>query len=75
MTPSFNGQFPDDRNSLNLIGYGWEEAEDLAAELGVKIARIDAGGTGDFDAPYRVIRQVWRGDVLELTVAPEVWTP
>lgn len=63
-----------DRRFLDLIGYEWEEAEDRAAELGVKIVRMTTGGAGLLGAPQRVVRQRWRGDVLELTTAPEDWT-
>lgn len=64
----------EDRRFVELVGYEWEEAEDLAAELGVEIVRVTTGAAGAVDAPHRVIRQRWRGDVLELTTAPEGWT-
>lgn len=72
---SSNGRFPDDRDSLDFIGFEWDEVENLAAELGVEIVRVTTGGAANgLAAPQRVVRQVRRGDVLELTLAAEAWT-
>lgn len=74
MKPSANGRFPDDRDSPDLVGFEWDEAQGLAGELGVKIVRIAVGDAGDVDAPHRVIRQVQRGGVIEVVTAAEAWT-
>ena len=59
---------------VDFVGFEWEEAESLAAEMR---RRGRPGRTGECrsrDAPVRVIRQVRRGGVLELVTAAEAWT-
>ncbi|HLS89915.1 MAG TPA: PASTA domain-containing protein [Limnochordia bacterium] len=67
-----NGRYLEPSETPDFIGYEWDEAESLAAELGVKVVRVATDD--ESDAPQRVVRQVRRGDVIELLTVAEIWT-
>ena len=67
-----NGRSLEPSKTPDFIGYEWDEAESLAAELGVKVLRVATDSDGD--APQRGVRQVRRGDGFELLTVAEIWT-